>query len=286
MKLSNVSENELMLIRTYLYEQTGLAFIGSQWHFFKKRIIKRIEESKFSSIREYISFLKFDPRGKQELKDLFNLLTVNETYFFREKPQLEALVNVVLPEMIEEKQKQPMSNMKSIKIWSAASSNGSEPYSIAILLKERGLLKKGVNFIITGTDINTDVINIAREGLFSEPDLRNTPPDIKSKYFTKKGNFYEINEEIKKMVNFSVVNLFSKTQTSTLKNIDIIFCRNVLIYFDLESKKIVAKNLYDSLIPNGYLFLGMSDTLFKVTNLFLLKPLKGVMVYRKPGGGK
>ncbi len=286
MKLSNVSENELMLIRTYLYEQTGLAFIGSQWHFFKKRIIKRIEESKFSSIREYISFLKFDPRGKQELKDLFNLLTVNETYFFREKPQLEALVNVVLPEMIEEKQKQPMSNMKSIKIWSAASSNGSEPYSIAILLKERGLLKKGVNFIITGTDINTDVINIAREGLFSEPDLRNTPPDIKSKYFTKKGNFYEINEEIKKMVNFSVVNLFSKTQTSTLKNIDIIFCRNVLIYFDLESKKIVAKNLYDSLVPNGYLFLGMSDTLFKVTNLFLLKPLKGVMVYRKPGGGK
>jgi chemotaxis protein methyltransferase CheR len=286
MKLTNVSENELMLIRTYLYEQTGLAFVGSQWHFFKKRIIKRIEESKFSSIREYISFLKFDPRGKQELKDLYNLLTVNETYFFREKPQLEALINTVLPEMIDIKQNEKMTNMKSIRLWSAASSNGSEPYSIAILLKEKGLLNKGITFNIYGTDINTDVINTAREGLFSEPDLRNTPPELKEKYFTKKGNFYEINEEIKRMVSFSIVNLFSKTQTATLKNMDIIFCRNVLIYFDIESKKIVAKNLYDNLVPNGYLFLGMSDTLFKVTNLFLLKPLKGVMVYRKPGGGK
>ncbi len=282
MKIDQIKEDELLLIRKLLYEQTGLAFEGSQWNFFKKRIIKRLEESKFNSLREYISFLKFDRRGKEELKELYNLLTVNETYFFREMPQLKALVEVVIPELFERKSKEII---KSIRIWSAACSNGAEPYSIAIMLKEHGFTDKGVKINIYGTDINSEVINTARSGIFSEPDLRNTPETYKKKYFTKKGSFYELNSEIKRMVTFSVVNLFSKTQTSTLKNIDIIFCRNVLIYFDLESKKIVANNLYNSLNPGGYLFLGMSDTLFKVTNLFLLKPLKGVMVYRKPEGG-
>ncbi len=282
MKIEQIKEDELLIVKKLLYEQTGLAFEGSQWNFFKKRIIKRLEESKFNSLKEYISFLKFDRRGKEELKELYNLLTVNETYFFREMPQLKALVEVVIPELLEKKKKEIV---KSIKIWSAACSNGSEPYSIAIMLKEYGLTDKGVKISIYGTDINSEVINTARSGIFSEPDLRNTPENYKKKYFTKKGSFYELNDEIKRMVTFSVVNLFSKSQTSTLKNIDVIFCRNVLIYFNLESKKIVANNLYDSLNPGGYLFLGMSDTLFKVTNLFLLKPLKGVMVYRKPEGG-
>ncbi len=282
MRVEQIKEDELLLIKKLLYEQTGLAFEESQWNFFKKRIIKRLEESKFNSFKEYLSFLKFDRRGKDELKDLYNLLTVNETYFFREMPQLKALVDIVIPEILERKKNEIL---KSIRIWSAACSNGAEPYSLAIMLKEHGFTDKEVKINIYGTDINTEVINTARSGIFSEPDLRNTPEDLKKKYFVKKGSFYELSSEIKKMVTFSVVNLFSKTQTFTIKNIDIIFCRNVLIYFNLKSKKIVASNLYNSLNPGGYLFLGMSDTLFKVTNLFLLKPLKGVMVYRKPEGG-
>ncbi len=283
MKLDSIQEEDLLLIKKILYEQTGLAFEGSQWHFFKKRIIKRIEESKFKSVKEYFNFLKFDPRGKQELKDLYNLLTVNETYFFREFPQIKALIEVVIPELIEKKKN---SISKNIRIWSAACSNGSEPYTIAIMLKEKGYVPSGsVKFQIYGSDINTEVLNQARQGLFSEPDLRNTPSDIKEKYFTKRGSFYEIDPDIKRMVTFSQVNLFNSSQVLTLRNMDVIFCRNVLIYFDMESKRKVAKNLYDSLVPGGYLFLGMSDTLFKVTNLFLLKPLKGVMVYQKPEGG-
>ena len=283
MKLDNVGDEELLQVRQLLYEQTGLSFEGSQWTFFKRRILKKIEESKFQSVRDYISYLKFDRRALEELKDLYNLLTVNETYFFRETPQLNALTDTILPEILGKKRSL---SPRSVRIWSAASSNGSEIYTIALLLKEKGLINPENSFSLQGSDINTEVITRARQGLYNDADLRNTQEPLKSRYFKKQENGYQLCDDIRRMATFNIINLFLPQQTGTMRGMDIIFCRNVLIYFDLESKKKVTKHLYDSLVPGGYLFLGMTDTLFKVSNLFLLKPLKGVMVYQKPEGGK
>ncbi len=276
MAILRMSEEEFKLLSDLIYNYCGLTFTGSQKILFQKRVKSRVEKLRLSSFKEYYQFLKYDPKREEELKTLVDILTVNETYFFREPAQFDALLNHVLPEIASK------SIQKTIKIWSAACSTGAEPYTIAILLKEKKPLDSSWKIDIIGTDISISALEEARKGIYTEAAFRTTPPEYKRKYFTKTPDgYYKISDEIKRMVSFRYLNLLNKTQMSLMKNIHVIFCRNVLIYFDLEAKKKVVENFYNSLVKGGYLFIGQSESLFKVTNLYKLVPTSKVLLYKK-----
>ncbi len=276
MALLKMSEEEFKLLSDLIYNYCGLTFTGSQKILFQKRVKSRVEKLRLSSFKEYYQFLKYDPKREEELKVLVDLLTVNETYFFREPAQFDALINFVLPEISKN------TPTKHIKIWSAACSTGAEPYTIAILLKEKKPLDESWRVEIIGTDISISALEEARKGIYTEAAFRTTPPEYKKKYFTKTPEgYYKISDEIKRMVSFRYLNLLNKTQMSLMKNIHVIFCRNVLIYFDLEAKKKVVESFYQSLVKGGYLFIGQSESLFKVTNLYKLVPTSKVLLYKK-----
>ena len=266
------------MVTDLIYEKAGITFTGSQAPLFEKRALKRMDALELTSMREYYHYLKYDAKRESELTELLNELTVNETYFFREKPQLEVFAKEILP-YLKEKNKLT----KRIKIWSAGSSTGCEVYSLAIIVKESGLFDTSWRIMFHGSDINTEVLNYARDGVYTESAFRIIDPAIQKKYFTETGEkTFTISSEIKKMVNFSHINLFNERQMKTMVGFDVIFCRNVLIYFDIESRKTVANSFNNSLHPGSYFFLGQSESLFKVTTLFQLKPMQGVLLYYKP----
>ena len=275
MALLRMTEEEFKLLSDLIYNYCGLTFTGSQKILFQKRVKSRVEKLRLSSFKEYYQFLKYDPKREEELKTLVDILTVNETYFFREPAQFDALLNHVLPEIAK-------AGHKNIKIWSAACSTGAEPYTIAILLKEKKPLEPSYKIDIIGTDISISALEEARKAIYTEAAFRTTPPQYKEKYFTKTPDgYYQLKPEIKRMVTFRYLNLLNKTQMSMMKNIHVIFCRNVLIYFDIEAKKKVVESFYQSLVKGGYLFIGQSESLFKVTNLYKLVPTSKVLLYKK-----
>ncbi len=276
-KQSIIPPQDSQLLRDYIYQVSGITFSGSQESLFEKRILRRIDAIGVSSPKEYYQYLKFDLKKGEELDALLNELTVNETYFFRETPQIELFKDGILPEI-----KERYAAKKRFTLWSAACSTGCEPYSLAMLVEESGFFDSSWKIQVIGTDINTEVLSLARRGVYSESMFRSTPAAMKEKYFTKAHGGYSIDEKIRRMVRFSHVNLYSEQQTKAIGGAAVIFCRNVLIYFDLESKKKVAENLYKVLDPGGYLFVGQSETLFKVTTLFQIKPMGGVLLYSKP----
>ncbi len=217
-------------------------------------------------------------RDENELNIFIDQLTVNETYFFRNTPQLLIFSNHVLPQILKEKRK---TNDRNIKVWSAGSSNGCEAYTLAILLHENIDNIKEWNIEIIGTDISESVINIAKAGLYTERELKDVPNSLKIKYFTKKEKYYHISDEIKKIVHFDFLNLTKQNEISKMKNVDILFCRNVLIYFDFSVQKKLLQNFYDNLNTDGYIFLGHSESVYRLTKAFRLVRFGKDFAYKK-----
>ncbi|MBI5178484.1 MAG: protein-glutamate O-methyltransferase CheR [Nitrospinae bacterium] len=282
-----MTEEEQKLLSDCVRGYAGLVFSGAQEYLFQKRIKRRMDANKLVSAREYYHFLRFDPRRDDEMRELINLLTVNETYFFRETPQIEMVSRELLPALKERRSRE-----KTVRIWSAACSNGAEPYTLAMLVLESGLFQAGGWKVeIFGTDINSEVVQAARKGMFGVPAFRGTDEALRKKYFTPAGaGQWEIRDEVKKMVKFSQMNLHNRAQMRLMRDMDAIFCRNVLIYFDTEGKREVSEMFHDSLAPSGYLVIGQTESLFKVTTLYTIVPMTNVLLYQKPsappGGGK
>ncbi len=261
MAVLRMTEEEFKLLSDLIYKHCGLTFNGSQKILFQKRVKSRVEKLRLNSFKEYYQYLKFDIKKDQELKELIDILTVNETFFFREPAQFDALFQYIIPEIEK-------TGSKNIKIWSAACSNGAEPYSLAILFNENQLYSNGWRIEIIGTDISPTALAEAREAKYTEAAFRNTSPTIKAKYFKKTpDNLYQLDRNIARKVSFKYLNLLNDTQMRMMKNFNVIFCRNVLIYFDNEAKKKVVENFYQSLIKGGYLLIGQSESLFKITNV-------------------
>ncbi len=276
MAVLRMSEEEFKLLSELIYKYCGLTFSGSQKILFQKRVKNRVEKLRLNTFKEYYQYIKFDMKREQELKELVDALTVNETFFFREPAQFNALFEHIIPE-IHEKTKQ-----KSLKIWSAACSTGAEPYSLAILFNEKGFYKDGWRIEIVGTDICLSALEEAKQAQYTEAAFRNTDSAIKNKYFKRNAaGLFELDREIVKKVSFKYLNLLNDTQMRMMKNINVIFCRNVLIYFDNDAKKKVVENFYQSLTKNGYLLIGQSESLFKITNLYKLLPTSKVLLYKK-----
>jgi chemotaxis protein methyltransferase CheR len=221
-------------------------------------------------------------RREVEIRALLNEITIGETCLFRSQAQLNALHNVILPELAAERSK---IGLKKLKIWSAGCSTGEEPYTLAMfLMEEKEKLLKDWAFEIQATDLNDRSVETARAGIYGDYALRNTPELYKRKYFTPdEGGKLKVRDELKSHILFTRLNLNDDSRMVFMKGMDLIFCCNVLIYFDMTSKRRVVQHFYANLLPNGCFFLGQAESLFQVNDQFRLVHLPGTTVYRKPG---
>jgi len=247
-------------------------------YFLESRLARRMEVTGTKTAMEYYALLK-SPRGGEELRFLLDEVTTNETYFFRSVPQLNAIENKFLPEIVDIKGKM---GFRKLRIWSAGSSSGEEAYTLSmILLEKRATILKDWIIEIIGTDINETVLAQAREGVYNAYSVRNVPDLYKRKYFKEDGGKFILSPEVKKFVTFNKLNLYEDNKMVFMKSFDFIFCANVLIYFDLASKSKVVQHFYNNLQPYGYFFVGQSESLHGVNDKFKTVHFPGGFCYKK-----
>lgn len=259
-------------LRDYIYERTGIFVPDTKKYFLENRLARRITDNKLSGYDDYLPFLR--SRGDGELKILYGVITTNETYFFREPQQFDVFTKHVLPRVLDRKRN------KEIRVWSAACSSGEEPYTVAAILKETA---PAVRAEIIGSDISDGVLESAKRGIYSSYAVRIVPPYYQQKYFRCAGETYEIDESLRKSVRFVNLNLIDEKSVRAIRDVDVIFCRNVLIYFDDKSKRKAVSLLYDALAPNGFLLVGTSESLHNVTRALQPTVIDRVVLYQKAG---
>jgi len=275
-----ISDKDFETLRDYIYTVCGIFFHSSKKYFLESRLARRMESTGCRTHADYYQFVRAGATGSGELKKLLDEITTNETCFFRNLPQLTALENKLLPEIVATKGK---IGFKKIRIWSAGSSSGEEAYTMAMLLLEkRGSLLKDWIIEIVGTDINETVIAQAKEGVYNSYSVRNTPDFYLKKYFKEEspGRFL-LSPEVKKLATFSQLNLYDDNKMLFMKSFDFIFCANVLIYFDTSSKSKVVQHFYNNLQPYGYFFVGQSESLHGVNDKFKTVHFPGGFTYNK-----
>jgi chemotaxis protein methyltransferase CheR len=275
-----LADKDFEQIRDFIYNHCGIYFHISKKYFLESRLTRRMEANGLKTHQDYFNALRSGCGGNAELKKLLDEVTTNETCFFRAMPQLNALENMLLPELVAAKSK---IGFRKLRIWSAGSSSGEEAYTLAMILAEkRATLLKDWIIEIIGTDINETVIAQAREGSYKSYSVRNTSEFFLKKYFTKTGaDTYIISPELKKFVTFNHLNLYDDTKMLFMKSFDFIFCANVLIYFDTASKSKVVQHFYNNLQPYGYFFVGQSESLHGVNDKFKTVHFPGGFTYKK-----
>ena len=253
-----------------------MQFENSKRYFVDKRLIERIEATGSGSFRSYFVMLRFETTG-EELQKLVNLMTVNETYFFREEYQFKCLVNSILPEIVRKK-----TDDSPIRIWSVPSSSGEEAYSIAIYLLEHweGIDRWDVEII--SSDIDTEIISQAKKGHYSSRSVQNLPDKFLQKYFTYKNDGYQICRDLQQAVEFTRVNIMEPLEVRSYRNMDVIFCRNLLIYFDDVSRRYAAEMFFDAMKAGGFVCLGHSESMSRISSLFRVRKFPEAIVYQKP----
>lgn len=271
-----LSEADFSRFRDYFYQKSGIFFEDTKRYFVDKRILSRMKETGHESFRSYFTFVRFQASG-EELQSLINLLTVNETYFFRETGQLDSLVEEVLSEVSKRRRGE------LIRIWSIPSSSGEEPYSIVLYLLEKWPDIANVDVEVIASDIDTKILNKAKQGIFSKRSVNKLPPHILKKYFKKLSDHqFQLSDDVRESVLFNRLNLSDARDMRTMKKVDIIFCRNLLIYFDDASRRAAAENFYDLLHPGGIIFLGHSESMSRISSLFKVRRFKKSTGYMKP----
>lgn len=259
-----------------IYRKTGIYYEPNKKYYVQKRIEKRVEMLGMDSLNEYYILLKFS-EDTSEFYQLINDLTVNETYFFRGFPQLQNFAECVLPLYVSQ-----MKGTKKIKLWSAACSTGEEPYTLAIILLEMLDNPEDWEIQILASDINTQVLESARIGLYDSRSVRDVPPEYLQKYFTQRNDKYLINLSVRRHVTFRRLNLMDEADMSSVTGCDFIFCRNCLIYFDDESRKSALNGFYESLNPGGFIFLGHSESVGRISSAYKVQRVGDTIVYSKP----
>ncbi len=259
-----------------VYKRTGIFYEYNKKYYVHKRVKKRAELLGLDNLNEYFMMLKF-AEDNAEFDQLINELTVNETYFFRDFPQLRNFAEEVLPLFVRRN-----GDKKKIKIWSAACSTGEEPYTLSIILQEMLDNPEEWEIEILATDINTQVLHSAKVGLYESRSVKDVPPEYLEKYFTKKQNKYLINLNARRPVSFKRVNLMDETEMSNISGCDFIFCRNCLIYFDDESRRSVMSRFYHALNPEGFIFLGHSESVGRISSAYKMQRIGNTIVYSRP----
>ena len=277
-----LSPYDFSLFQKLFIETSGLHFDEGRTQSLHHALWQRLQHWGYDSYREYYNLLKFHPEGRLEIRELFDLITIGETYFFRNKAQFDVLMRFVLPEMIQRKVD---SGDKCIRAWSAGCSRGDEAYSIAIAMLEVFPSFEGWRVSVLGTDINRKGLACSEEAVYGEKDIGHLPKEYMDKYFIRQGSTYNLREDVKALVEFEYHNLATDPcLQEKMQNFDILFCRNVIIYFDPETTQRVIENFYDCLAQDGYLFLGHTETLWQIANRFERVEFPQTFIYKKKLG--
>ena len=275
-----LSDAEFVQLRDFIYQQFGIFIAENRKYLIENRLSGRLKELNLKSYGDYSHYLRFDPNCKAELSKLAEVVTTNETSFYRNPPQLQIFQEKVLRKVLEEGRSK---GRKQLRIWSAGCSTGEEPYTLAIILLEE--LKTEISswdIRIMANDLSEAVLAAARRGMYSEYALRTTPREIVSRYFTKDDkSVYHVSPRVKQLVTFGPINLNDKFAVKRVERSHIIFCRNVIIYFDDDMKKRVISGFYDNLLPGGYLIIGHSESLHNISRTFKPEYHPGAIIYIK-----
>lgn len=267
-------------IRDLVYQACGIYHSEEKLYLLAGACKRRMVHTKVKDPRQYLDFITKPSTRALELRELLNEITIGETCLFRSQPQLNSLQNVILPELIATRGK---IGLRKLRIWSAGCSTGEEPHTLSMFLLEQSeKLLKGWNFEISATDLNDRSIETAKAGLYGPYALRNTTDLYKRKYFNSaEGDKLQVKDEVRAHITFSRLNLTDDTKMLFMKGMDLIFCCNVLIYFDIASKRKVVQHFFSGLQAPGYFFLGHAESLYQVSDQFRLVHLPGTTTYLK-----
>jgi chemotaxis protein methyltransferase CheR len=269
----------LVKTRDLIYQVAGIFQPDNKLRFLEDRCQRRLKELRITTLREYYDCLTVKPIRQAELVSLLNEITIGETCFFRNQAQLDALRNVVLPAILEAKSKLPL---RHLRIWSAGCSTGEEPYTLnMVLMEESAGQLKNWTFEILATDLNERSLAHCKNGVYGDYSTRNLTPHYRQKYFDSADNQLRVTSRLKSGITFTRLNLLDDARMAFMKSMDVIFCCNVLIYFDVLSKRHVIQHFYNNLLPHGYFFLGHSESLFGITDDFRLVHLPSTTAYIK-----
>lgn len=277
----NLTDNTFIILRDLIHEKTGLFYENSRRELLADKLSSRVIERGFDSFLDYYYLLKYDQSAQEEWQHLLDVLSVPETYFWREFDQIKALTEVLLPQYINQFYSLAYS-CQPIRIWSAACSTGEEPISLAIALNEAGWFER-VPIQINASDASIRAINKAKTGLYRNYSFRNLPESLKAKYFSLEGNEWRISEEIHRRINWSVANLSVHSEIEYLAQSHFVFCRNVFIYFSEKSIVKTVNFFYEKMYTPGYLFISASESLLKLKTKFELEEVQEAFVYIKKG---
>ena len=271
-----VTAEQFQQLCDYLYRETGLVFSEQKRYFVERRITERMEATGTQSFASYFAHLRIPANA--ELEPFINAFTVNETYFYREDYQLQCLTQDLLKSRIAEKRAGD-----SIRIWSLPCSTGEEPYSLAMWLLENWPPVDAFEIEIIGSDIDTKVLETAREAVYGKRALMRLNDVLIKKYFEiVDDEHWRIIEDLRSSVLFAPANAVEPNEIRPFGRFDVIFCRNMLIYFDDASRRVAAENLYEALLPGGYLCLGHAESMSRISGLFEICRYEDAIVYRRP----
>jgi chemotaxis protein methyltransferase CheR len=260
----------------FFYRRTGIQLGAGKRYFVDRRVAERMAATGMPTLRGYVMKLRYDDAAGAELQHLINALTVNETYFYREDYQLRALSGGIMPELAARHGGAPL------RIWSLPCSTGEEPYSIALHLTANWPGLERVDVEIVGSDIDTAVLARARAGLYDARAVQHLPPDLLERHFTRAGAQWRISAALRGAVRFTTANLHDAALMRRHRGLyDVIFCRNLLIYFDDESRRAAAAMLYEALRPGGFVCLGHSESMSRMSALFTVRKFADAIVYQR-----
>lgn len=267
-----ISETEFRALRDLIRERFGIHYDDTKQFLLQSRLQTRLLKCRVPDFTAYHRYLAVAPERESEWNELASVLSNNETYFFRERAQLEVLCS----EVLEESQKAGT----PLRVWSSASSSGEEPYSIAMMLADTHRIAPS-QVTIKATDLSPRILERAQTGFYRELSFRATPPEVIQKYFRPFEQGFFINDEIKKMVEFSRINLMDERAIAAMGVFDAILCRNVLIYFEKPTQKRVVEAFAAALRPGGFLFLGHAESIMRVTDKYRPVVTKTAVYYRR-----
>ena len=266
-----LSDADYEMFRKLIYDECGITFSSTNRSILDSRIKEILRKKAIATPQDYFNLINTNP---EEMKEMLDSVTTNLTRFFRNQPHFDAFEKYVIPNIVEIKKAK--GNDKVIKIWSAGCSTGEEPYTIAMIMKE--ICPEGFDFRITASDISLKSLMAAQQGYYAENRMEGVPDNYLKKYFTKVDGGYQIKEELQSKIRFDYHNL---KHDSGARNLDVVFCRNVLIYFDEPAQLTVINNFWNAMAEKSYLYIGHSESLFGMKTDFEFIKTEWACLYGK-----
>jgi len=276
---AELSEEEFRLLRDFVHERFGLFFDDSHRASLRARLAPRLALLGLLSFEDYYRYLRFAPDGGEEQQRMVSHLTNNETYFFREQPQLNVFAGHVLRQIKERKAR---SGEHTLRLLSAGCSTGEEPLTLAMILFDSGQFFWGWEVCVHGLDVDEAALEKARRGVYHQNSLRAVTPALLDRHFTREGTGVRLRDSVRRAVAFTGGNLLEAESYQALRPLDAIFCRNVLIYFSDAAVQRAVSLFHEVLAPGGFLFLGHAESLSRVATPFQPIRFQGAIVYQKP----